>query len=154
MPQVNIDHFSEKLPLRELGHSPTTRDQFGQDPACRHWPKQATRRLSRGCRACCGFQNYAVERVSPGTVGLVLRGVGLMRRRYETLADVYLPLPGFGKRRSLTNFDAHGLPFFQRERDRRLITDENHCPGCDGPKHGSPERPKLVKMDHCQIRPV
>jgi hypothetical protein len=44
----------------------------------------------------CGVQDYEVERVASGAVGLVLGDVGSAGRRYEAVADVNLPLPGCG----------------------------------------------------------
>jgi hypothetical protein len=81
------------------------------------------------------FQNYASERVPSGTVGLVLGGVGFIRRRYETFVDVYLPLPRFGEWGPLADFDVYfhrAASSERRERKGRLITDESHDPGCDG----------------------
>jgi hypothetical protein len=57
-------------------------------------PTEAASRPMLDFLAVCVFQNDAVERASPGRVGLVLGGVGLVGRRYQASPNVYFPLPG------------------------------------------------------------
>jgi hypothetical protein len=53
------------------------------------------------------FQDYAGERVPPSAMGFVLSGVGLIRRRYEMVPYVNLPLPRFGRWGPLANFNTY-----------------------------------------------
>lgn len=81
-------------------------------------------RLARGSRAFCVFQEDAVERLPSGTMGLALRGVGLIRRRYKTFSDVYLPLPGSGWMGSMTNLDAHWTAYGSKAGARPALSSQ------------------------------
>jgi len=91
-------------------------------------------RSPRGFRAFCEVQKYAVDRVPSGTVGFSLGGVGLIRRRNETVSNEYFPLPRGRGKGSMTNLDAHfDKPPLELGGSATgdLITDKSHDPGCD-----------------------